>query len=78
MVDGERHHEDGGQEPADGDAAVGVGQGLPGPGVKRSADGEVALQRDGHQREAAHRHRHACKHTADTHERVCLMCITLL
>lgn len=60
MVDGQRDHEDGGQEPADGDAAVGVGEGLPGAGVEGSADGEVAFQGDGHQREAADRYRHAC------------------
>ena len=56
LEDGDGRHEDGGQDPADGDAAVGVREGLPRAGVQRPADGEVALQRDGHQREAAGPH----------------------
>lgn len=56
VVDCQGDHDDECQSPAHGDGLVGVRQRLPGPRVQRSADGEVALQGDGHQREAADTH----------------------
>lgn len=58
MVDGEWDHDEEGQEPADGNGLVSVGQCLPGSGVQWPADGEVTFQGDGDQGETARRHRH--------------------
>ena len=57
---GHGHHDDHAHQPQHADGFVGVIQRLPAAGVEGPADGEVTLQRDGHQRQHADAHRHAC------------------
>ena len=61
LIDGDRDSNDEGEHPHGADHAVRVRQGLPAPGAQRLADGEVALQGDGHQREDGYRHTHTCE-----------------
>ena len=61
MVHGDRNGDEQAEEPAGGQRLVGVRQRLPGTRLQGAADGEVALQGDGHQREAAHCHGHSWK-----------------
>lgn len=56
LVDGDRNHDDEGARPDRAEHSVRMRDGLPASGTQRATDGEVALQRDGHQRQRAHSH----------------------
>lgn len=45
------HHDQQRHHPGESDDAVGVGTGLPSPGLQRVTDGAVSLNGDGHEAE---------------------------